>query len=676
MAPATMSLRRLAATGLATLVLGEASEEPRRLGFSYSPVEMSGNGVSNSPFGQWNGMMNQAQSQLQQASAGTSSQTSSSNSNDPFGDMSMDDSFGPGGGSSNAFANFLDAPTPGPKGMAMTPEAGSQIMQGMIGSFLANKKLQPGEVECLKQGCSALGSSTIGVTNSMQMIMKQFQASTNGGVIPTQKPEKSLFGQGGIFDQATQSAQNSLNSAQQNVAKALGGSAAAPAATATAAPAAAATAPASAPADPADSEQLFNWAAGRRMQTAGVMGAAGGGMDPVMMMGGAAMAMQMGTQVRKVGELGHQIVSKCLQGDVKDTLLTASKNAENPQWLTKSFMANGPEAMSTLAAAQTAWEKGDAQGFGTQLGTGLREVFLSTDNTGKLPEGLPPKKSLMNITGGFMQGFFGPGWTATVKTPEAPDGIKIDLNKCIGGNVGLLQTMWASTMYYYAKENSKTASIAATTPEGQDSKEKQATMMAYTMMQMPSAMKKCGLSEQSQQAIKDAIAGMGKGVSVSYTYPNNIPKMDSKAAISDAANTANDYGKLVSDPEGHSYSFGQELGNMFQSAAVSVLNPSQKYFVDSNGNLKTQLTELAAASGPGAAGSMITPVLLVLTVVVLLLALIALKSRRALQGWDNHLCQSQCGVDGERGRAFSGLAQDDLEDVNAQSKRILDDAVE
>eukprot|EP00930_Biecheleria_cincta_P048734 TRINITY_DN33_c0_g1_i1.p1 TRINITY_DN33_c0_g1~~TRINITY_DN33_c0_g1_i1.p1 ORF type:complete len:705 (-),score=150.39 TRINITY_DN33_c0_g1_i1:132-2159(-) len=675
MAAAVMSLRRLAATGVAALILGEASEEPRRLGFSYSPVTMSGNGVSNSPFGQWNGIMNQAQNQLQQASAGASQP--SSNSDNPFGssDSSMD-SFGPGG-SSSAFANFLDSPTPAPKGMAITPESGSEIMQGMIGSFLANKKLQPGEVECLKQGSSALGGSTIGVANSMQMIMKQFQASTNGGVVPTVKPENSLFGQGGIFDRASESAQSSLNAAHQSVAKALGGGAgsgpppvgSAAASAATVAPAAAT--PTSPAADPGDSEQLFNWAAGRRMQTSAM-----GGMDPVMMMGGAAMAMQMGTQVRKVGELGHQIVSKCLQGDVKDTLLTASKNAENPQWLTKSFMANGPAAMGTLSEAQQAWHKGDAKGFGTMLGTGLREVFLSTDNTGKLPEGLPPKKSLMNITGGFMKGFFGPGWTATVKTPEAPDGIKVDLNKCIGGNVGLLQTMWASTMYYYAKENSKTASIAATTPQGENPEQKQATMMAYTAMQLPSAMKKCGISQQDQQAIKDAIAGMGKGVSVSYSYPGNIPKMDSSTAVNDAASTVSDYSKLVSDPDGHSYSFGQSLGNMFQSAAVSVLSPSQKYFVDSDGNLKQQLMELAAASGPRAAGSMITPVLLVLTVVLLLLALMALKSRRALQGWDNHLCQSQCGVEGERGRAFSGLTQDDLEDVNAQSKPILDDAVE
>lgn len=689
MAPA-MSLRSLAATGLAALILGEASEEPRRLGFSYSPVTVSGNGVSNSPLGQWNGMMNQAQSQLKTASKGTPSQPSS-NSNDPFGGSSMG-GFGPGGGSggSDAFANFLDTPSgaAASKAVPMTPESGSEIMQGLIGSFLANKKLQPGEEECLKQGCSALGSSTISVTNSMQMLMKQFQASTNGGVVPTGKPSSSLFGQGGILDKASQGAQDSLKGAQQNMAKALGGGAgagplpAASAATPAAVPAAAVpVAPASkpaAPADPADSEQLFNWAAGRRMQTPPMapMSSAAGGMDPVMMMGGAAMAMQMGTQVRKVGELGHQIVSKCLQGDVKGTLLAASKNAENPQWLTKSFMANGPEAMGTLAKAQKSWNSGDAKGFGSQMGTGLREVFLSTDNTGKLPEGLPPKKSLMNITGGFMKGFFGPGWEATVKTPEAPNGIDIDLNKCIGGNVGLLQTMWTSVMYYYAKENSATASVAATTPQGQNPAQKQATMMAYTMMQMPSALKKCGISPKDQQAIKDAVAGMGKGVHVSYSYPSNIPKLDSKTAVTDAATTVNQYGKLVADPESHSYGFGKNLGNMFQSAAVSVLSPSKKYFVDSDGNLKQQLMELAAESGPGAAGSMITPVLLVLTVVVLLGALIALKSRHALKGWENHLCQSQCGVEGERGRTFSGLAQDDLEDVSTQSMPILDDAVE
>ena len=43
-----------------------------------------------------------------------------------------------------------------------------------------------------------------------------------------------------------------------------------------------------------------------------------------------------------------------------------------------------------------------------------------------------------------MKGFFGPGMTATITTPEEPNGIKIDLEKCVGKNVNLFQGVGAS----------------------------------------------------------------------------------------------------------------------------------------------------------------------------------------------------------------------------------------
>lgn len=651
MAPASVLVRLV----VASLALAFAdAEEPRKLkvGFSasYSPVTISGNGVSNSPIGQWSGMMHQAKNQLNAASSQEIPPPLNSNS---IGSSDADsfDSFGPSAEGSS-LADFM-APDP-PTGMPMTPESGSKIMQGLIGSFLADKKLQEGEVQCLQQGCSAFGSSTIQVANSMSMIMKQFQASANGGVNPTAKPENSIFGSGGMLDQMSKSAHSTVSSAQQsmqeNMAKTLGRAVEQPSGPQLM-PTPATTVP---PQSAGDAETLFNWASGRRLQ-------AGGAVDPVMMMGGAAMALQLGSKVKEVGELGHSIMSKCLQGDGKNTLLTAAKNAENPEWLSKSFMNNGMAAMGTLSGAQKAWENGDAKAFGSNLGTGLREVFFSTDTSGKLPEGLPPKKSLMNVTGGFMKGFFGPGWTATIKTPEAPNGIIVDLNKCIGDNVGLLETMWSSVMYYYASQDSKTSSVSAASTSGENPAQKKATMLAYTMLQVPSALNKCGINQKDRTFLKDAIASMGKDVSVTYSYPEDLPKMTSKKAAGDVAHTVSGYSKLVSHPDESSYEFGQSLGNTFQTAATTALQ--QKYYVDEDGNLRLRLLELAGATTIGTYSSKLTPMLLALTAGLFVSMLIAIKTRlRNLEGWHKNVRQADS-------------LDLDLEDTS-QAKPCLDNAVE
>lgn len=260
-----------------------------------------------------------------------------------------------------------------------------------------------------------------------------------------------------------------------------------------------------------------------------------------------------------------------------------------------------------------------------------------------------------------MKGFFGPGWTATIKTPEAPNGIIVNLNKCIGGNVGLLQTMWSSVMYYYAKQDSKLSAVSATSASGESPAEKQATMLAYTMLQVPSALNKCGINREDQQILKDAIASMGKGVSVTYSYPQGLPKMTSKKAAGDVAHTVSGYSKLLSNPDETSYDFGQNLGSTFQSAATTVLQ--QKYYVDEHGDLKLRLLKLAEASNLGLYGSRATPVLLFLITGLFVSMLVALKTRlRNRQGW--HASTSHADT-----------VDLDLEDAS-QAKPGLDDAVE
>lgn len=343
----------------------------------------------------------------------------------------------------------------------------------------------------------------------------------------------------------------------------------------------------------------------------------------MMMMGGAAMAAQLAKQVKDLGDLTHRVSDKCLQGDAKATFALATKRAKDPAWMEKAMVTQGPAEMGVLADAMTAYKTGDAAGFGSKLGSSLRKILL-TDPNNMVPEQLPDKRTLPNVTGGFMRGFFGPGMTATITTPEEPNGINIDLDKCVGKNVGLFQGVWASIMKFYKGQG---------LPTTEAEKQQQASLLAYFAMQMPRVMQMCNIDEKDLQALKDAAAGMGKGVNFQMHIPSN--EYSKSEAMNDMAQTVSGYSKLVQHPSS-SVEFGKNLGQVFQNALEGSM--SQKYYVDPEGNLR--LRQLS--TGRAGAQSILTPALLVLVVVLLLLVLLAVKSRRALQGWKEHVCQMEC----------------------------------
>eukprot|EP00434_Breviolum_minutum_P045368 symbB.v1.2.040654.t1/scaffold7411.1/size11438/2 len=152
---------------LLCLALPAAAQEPRQLAFSFGNVQVSGNGVSNSPLGQMNSVWNNAGNSLVQA--GEKKPQQGGNSQDPFGPGGFGG--GPTPFNDDPFSSFGNTPQQQkPQGMPVTPENGAAVLKGMIRSFLANEKLQPGEEECLEQGCSALGSQASAVAQNVVMI--------------------------------------------------------------------------------------------------------------------------------------------------------------------------------------------------------------------------------------------------------------------------------------------------------------------------------------------------------------------------------------------------------------------------------------------------------------------------------------------------------------------------
>jgi len=543
-----------------------AAEEPRKLGFTFQAPTVQSSGDSQSLFGQFNAL-----SQSQPTDSGPGSF-----SDDPFASL----------------GSPAPAPNNGLGGPPLTSETGSEILQGMIKSFMANAQLQESEEQCLEQGCSAFGSQAANVGQSIAMLGQQYETMKSGGIPQVQSAPAPA--------PTPASSQADFNNMFSGM---FGGGSSSP-------PAPPPPAPLPPPAVSSNTaEAMFSWAQGRRLQA----------VDPVGLMGGGMMAASLAKSMKELGDIGGQIAEKCLQSDGKSTLKLAAANAKNPAYLAKAMSTNGPEAFGNLADAMSAWKSQDATSFGNNMGDAMRDILLSNNLSSTLPEGLPSKKVLANCTGGFLKGFFGPGMTATIKTPEMPNGLTVDLNKCVGNNVNLMQAMWGSVMKFYGQQ-------ATASAQASQDKQQQATLMAYAAMQMPAALKQCNIGPEQEQALKDAIASMGKGSSISYSIPSSggVSKTE---AVGDLADSIAGYQKLLTDPSS-APSFGSSVGSMFQKAVEATM--SSKYYVDSSGNLRKKLLQLDGLGGKAGASSVATPVMFLLSMTFLLLALVAVKSRRAV----------------------------------------------
>jgi len=322
------------------------------------------------------------------------------------------------------------------------------------------------------------------------------------------------------------------------------------------------------------------------------------------------MMLALGMQLEEVAKLGHSIISQCLQSDGKDTLKLAAENAKSLKYLEHSLLSHGVDALSSLEIADNHWKAGNASNFGADIGTALREIFLNTDTTGRLPEGIPAKTTIMNLTRGFLDGFFGgPGMKATITTEEAPHGVSVDLDRCIK-DVGMLESTWKQTAHFYAKQGALKGALS--TGNG----DQKVPELAYAMLQLPQALKQCNITADDYEALKDALEEMGTGVKVRFTMPGSQDLAKSEA-LGNMAKAAGRYLELVKHPSS-APEFGKSIGNAMKQLLGSAL--SQKYFVDKTGRLRKQLS--------GSVAACFYPMSVILSMALLLLGVAATRSRR------------------------------------------------
>jgi len=343
-----------------------------------------------------------------------------------------------------------------------------------------------------------------------------------------------------------------------------------------------------------------------------------------MMVSVPMLMMQLGLSIKEIVGLVQDILKECVKGDALKAIETAGKHLQDAEYLSGRLMANGADIASELSDAVLAYENKDFRAFGQNLGKSLRKVLLSQSVSRDLPEGPPEAFVLANVSAGILRGFFGEGFAVDLEAEEGYDPIHVDLHDCVGKNIPFFQSMWAATMFFYGKKASQTEDPEAVKTDVNKKPGSWATALALAMLQIPTALRRCGLGPEQKEMLLNSIKTLGSGMHHSVDMPSaeSVSKKD----------MATEMAKTVKEWAHHDwYKFGYDLGRLLQDMFVAVY--STKYAVDGTGTLRKRLIAEAASTrspmlqgGPGHLLDALPAVPIVAA--PLAVAALALKARR------------------------------------------------
>jgi len=311
-------------------------------------------------------------------------------------------------------------------------------------------------------------------------------------------------------------------------------------------------------------------------------------IDPQLMSAAPSLFMQAAMSAKQIVGLTHSVAKDCLHQDALVALDRAAEHMQNVNYVSGHLIANGADILTELADSVTSYKGEDYKKFGSDLGGALRKVLLSNTADSSLPEGLPGKEVLANVSNGLLRGLFGEGAELDLKLPgdidHVPTVIQVDLHRCVSDNLKFFQEAWAEVMFFYAKH-------AAGAVAEQD-KLQWATAVGFTMLQVPDVMTKCSLGTAEQEALEDAVKGLasgGAGISFDYKAPSGS-EVSKDLLENHMAITVKDWAKM------RWKNFGIDLGHLLQEMAVTVYD--QKYVVDNRGILRQRILDLSAGGAP------------------------------------------------------------------------------
>lgn len=424
-------------------------------------------------------------------------------------------------------------------------------------------QLEPGELDCLKDGMGDLAGEVMGVSENMMVLMQELLGGRTG-ISHGDDDDDAASSQGASHPRINDGAGDissmvdAMQAQDQNPKT---------------------TRPPAPPQeeDPAHhhaSKSLALFYGSRRLQMA------------QMAMSAPVLFMNLGYTMKHMAGLVEKIVEKCVKGDAKRALQIAGSHVKNLRYMEGRLVANGADIVTELADALQSYQKKDYKTFGQDTGRVFRKVLLSNNANGMLPEGLPGKMVMANVTAGVLRGFFGPGFALDVQTEPGYDPVHIDLHDCVGKNLAFFQTLWGATMLFYSQ---KEAMGHSSPPINSKDKPSWGTTLAVTMMELPTALRKCNIHDEEKGMLMDAIKRMGSGLDYHLELP------DAGGASKDQI--ANDMAVTVKDwARTDYYSFGEHLGHLLQEMYVELYG--QKWSVDEMGTLRKRLVGMAAVQKP------------------------------------------------------------------------------
>lgn len=322
----------------------------------------------------------------------------------------------------------------------------------------------------------------------------------------------------------------------------------------------------------------------------GAMGMLGAGPLQVMMevgTGVAAIVEEVGSSLQLLEKLSKHIAHKCLDATAMEELDEAGSHARDIKFEAGHFLANGADVLTELEAGAVAFKNNDFEGFGASIGTALRKLLLSKATVGFSLEGDQGEYMMMNLTTGFLEGFFGKGFTIEVTSdgdPKRP--MHIDIKKCIKANMPLFEQLGSMAFLVYKEATKEDGLLDHTKHKGNKEKEEDdegglGSGLFTFAMQLPEAMQRCGIDEKHQGMLTASVLALGAGMHVSLQTPNK--KASASEASGNMDQAIQDWKKL------DWHAFGLDLGAWLQDMVMNMF--PEKYAVGDAG-LMQQLSAL------------------------------------------------------------------------------------
>merc|ERR1712194_322948 len=131
--------------------------------------------------------------------------------------------------------------------------------------------------------------------------------------------------------------------------------------------------------------------------------------------------------------------------------------------------------------------------------------------------------------------------------------VHIDLRRCVSKNLYFFQSSWSALMYFFAQQ---AATGKSDKQHYKIAHEKFGNQFAFTMMQLPHAMRTCGISKDKEQMLMDSVKAFGSGMRLDLDTPEENPTLRTVSAGMRVAVDA--WGKK------QWYVFGFDLGRILQ----------------------------------------------------------------------------------------------------------------